>query len=217
MRIIVTAGLALYASLAVAAPMELPEPVRAVLSAARAAQKDSRNDEAIELGRAGMVRFAADPTVQPWHLASLLRTMAEAYEQAGVKELAARAMSAASLAMRQAPDKHDDLRRWIAAEAAQKLRRVGSLALAREQMDFAVRDIVSFVDHAEKGAREIAIETLLDDVELSLEENDLQVANVTLALVRHLMIAHDISDPDLLLRLQELLEHAAGADSSDGS
>ena len=35
MRIIVAAGLALYASLAVAAPMELPEPVRAVLSAAR--------------------------------------------------------------------------------------------------------------------------------------------------------------------------------------
>jgi hypothetical protein len=62
-----------------------------------------------------------------------------------------------------------------------------------------------FVDRADKVAREIAIDTLLDDVELSLEANDRRMAQATLALVRHLMVVHDISDPELLAWYSELL------------
>ena len=205
-RFVVTLALALQVGAAGAAPMDLPESVRTALASARAAQKEHRNLDAIESGRAGIARSIANPDVRTWHVAPLLRTMAEAYEQAGAMRLAARAMTIASLAIQEAPDKHDDLRRWFAAEAAQKLRRVGALDEARKQMDYAVRDIVSFVDRADKVARETAMDTLLDDVELSLASNDRRMAQATLALVRHLMVVHDISEPDLLAWYSQLLE-----------
>ena len=82
-------------------------------------------------------------------------------------------------------------------------------------MDYVVRDIASFVDRADKVARETATATLLDDVELSLEPNDRRMALAMLALVRHLMVVHDTSDPDLLARCGELLERTNDVDIPD--
>jgi len=70
-------------------------------------------------------------------------------------ELAARAMALASLVAQATPDKHDDLRRWFAAEAAFQLRRTGALGAAREHMEFALRDLDGLI--AECGVLDVVI------------------------------------------------------------
>jgi len=97
-------ALTFQAGLAGATPLELPESVRTALASARAAQKEHRNEDAVLAARAALVRAAGDTAVESWHLAPLLRTMSEAYEQAGSMELAARTMALASEAAQAAPD-----------------------------------------------------------------------------------------------------------------
>lgn len=179
-------ALTFQAGLAGATPLELPESVRTALASARAAQKEHRNEDAVLAARAALVRAAGDTAVESWHLAPLLRTMSEAYEQAGSMELAARTMALASEAAQAAPDKHDDLRRWFAAEAALKFRRTGALAAAREHMDLALHDLVSFLERADPEARVPAIETLLDDVRLAIDEGNQDGARASLALATFL-------------------------------
>ena len=184
--LVLALALALQVGTASATPMNLPESVRSALASARAAQKEHRNEDAVLAARVALMRSLDDPAVQSWHLAPLLRTMAEAYEQSGSAELAARAMALASRAAQAAPDRHDDLRRWYAAEAASKLRRTGALRAAREHMDLALQDLVSFLERADPEARVPAIETLLDDVRLAIDEGDHDAACASLALATFL-------------------------------
>jgi len=184
--LVVTLALALQVGMASATPMNLPESVRSALASARAAQKEHRNQDAVLAARVALIRSLDDPAVRSWHLAPLLRTMAEAYEQSGSAELAARAMALASRAAQAAPDRHDDLRRWYAAEAASKLQRTGALRAAREHMDWALQDLVSFLERADPEARVPAIETLLDDVRLAVDEGNHDAARASLALATFL-------------------------------
>lgn len=204
--LVATLVLTLQAGLAAATPLELPESVRIALASARAAQKEHRNEDAVLAARAALVRAAGDPAVQSWHLAPLLRTMSEAYEQAGSMELAARTMALASEAAQAAPDKHDDLRRWFAAEAALKLRRTGAFGAARVHMDLALRDFVSFLERADPEAGVPAIETLLDDVRLAIDEGNEDRARATLALATFLANLYRIDPSDFDEDATELLD-----------
>lgn len=218
MRLLLAAvALALNTGVVGAAPLELPESVRTALASARAAQKEHRNEDAILAARAGLARSLGDPVVQTWHLAWLLRSMAEAYEQAGSLELAARTMALASVAAQAAPAKHDDLRRWIAAEAALKLRRAGALGAAREHMEFALRDLVPFLEQADPEARVPAIETLIDDVRLAIDEGNHDGARASLALATFLANLYriDLSEFEKdANELLELLDPGAGDDAA---
>ena len=204
--LVLALALALQVGTASATPMNLPESVRSALASARAAQKEHRNEDAVLAARVALMRSLDDSAVQSWHLAPLLRTMAEAYEQSGSAELAARAMALASRAAQAAPDRHDDLRRWYAAEAASKLRRTGALRAAREHMDLALQDLVSFLERADPEARVPAIETLLDDVRLAVDEGNHDAARASLALATFLANLYRIDLSEFDEDVTELLE-----------
>ncbi len=168
-------------SAASAAPLELHEGVRDALQAARTAQLDGRNDDALRIGQAALGSFVGSPDVPSWQLAPLLRTMAQAHEQAGSPLRAAATLHVAASLASELPPAHDGLRRWMAAEAALSLRRAGVLAAARHHMDAALHDIATFMATADDADRASAVETLLDDVALALAEDRPAAAAASLA------------------------------------
>ena len=171
-----------------------------------APQRGLRPRARAALNRAAGDPAAGDPAVQPWHLAPLLRTISVAYEQAGPMELAARAMTLASEVAQTAPDKHEDLLCWFAAEAALKLRRIGAFGAARVHMDLALHGLVSFLERADPQARVPAIETLLDDVRRAIHEGNEDGARASLALATFLANLYRIDLSDLDEDATELLE-----------
>ena len=218
MRSLVAAlALALHAGVAGAAPLELPESVRTALASARAAQKEHRNEDAVLAARAGLARVIGDPVVQTWHLAPLLRTMAEAYEQAGSDGTGR---------------PHHDTRQRRGAGGTRQARRPAALVCGRggaqvapgrsawrraRTHGLALRDLVSFLERADPEARVPAIETLLDDVRLAIDEGNHDGARASLALATFLANLYriDLSDLDEdATELLELLESGAGDDAA---
>jgi hypothetical protein len=152
-------------------------------------QSLGRHQEAIDIALGGIRRLSTDPAVAAWQLMFLFKELSDSYEATGQLHLAASAMAMSSVVAQNAPSEHDVVRRWLAAEASTRLRRIGSLRAARAHMEVAVQGIMTLMETADPETRESAIETLLDDAELCIDEGNVNAARAAIAIAR-LAIEH---------------------------